>query len=88
MGRESSKFSVCVCVCVCVCERELVCVCGGDWGNSMILILPVKIFDKIYACNLVCRLELEFPCLFCRKLKQKIDFCLFFVQNVRVALTL
>ena len=34
----------------------------------MIFILPItKIFDKIYACNLVCRLELAFPYLFCQK---------------------
>ena len=33
----------------------------GGWWNSMSLTLPItKIFDKIYACNMVCRLELEF----------------------------
>ena len=33
---------------------------GGlvNWFNDMIFILPVtKIFDKMYACNLVCGLE-------------------------------
>ena len=30
------------------------------WRNSMILILAIKIFDKIHACNLICRLELAF----------------------------
>ena len=45
-----------------------------DWWSSMILSLPViKIFYKIYACNLVCRLELHvaFPYIICQKKKKK-----------------
>ena len=50
------------------------------WWNSMILILPkTKIFDKIYACNVVCVLELALPYLLHQNLHQNCDFCLFFV---------
>ena len=38
----------------------------GRWGllNSMIFSLPItKTSDKIYACNLACRLELAFSLL-------------------------
>ena len=37
----------------------------------------LKIFDKVYTCNLVCRLELAFPYLFCQKIVKirKSIFC-------------
>ena len=41
----------------------------------MILILPItKVFDKIFACNLVCGLELAFPYFFCQT---SLDNCMF-----------
>ena len=56
----------------------------------MILILPItETFNTIYACNLVCKLELAFTCLFGQNFREnckilrffqpKIDLCLFFV---------
>ena len=73
-------------------------VVGRGRGNSRILILPItKMFDKKYACNLVCRLELAIPCLFCQKFRENCMFphflpilCVYFqyVQNFEVALKL
>ena len=41
----------------------------------MILVLPVtKIFDKIYACIVVCGLELAFPFLFYQKSRKNCMF--------------
>ena len=69
----------------------------------MILILPItNIFDKIYACNLVCRLELAFYYLLVKnsvKIACSYDFvaenlflpilCVYFqnAQNFEVAVT-
>ena len=61
----------------------------------MILNLPItKIFNKIYACNLVCKLELAFHYLSCRKYREylhvpaifqpKNTFCLFFVYIFKI----
>ena len=36
------------------------------------------VLDKIYAFNLVCRLELAFPYLFCRKFRESRMFLRFF----------
>ena len=48
----------------------------------MILILPItKIFDKIYACNLVCGLELAFSYLFWQKSRENRMFLHFFSQK-------
>ena len=55
----------------------------------MIFILPIaKIFDKIYAYNLVCRLEVAFPCLFCQKLRENRMFLRFFSQKLIFAYSL
>ena len=56
----------------------------GEWWNSLILILPItKIFDKIYACNLACGLELVFPYLFCHKNPWKLHVSTIFLAKNR-----
>ena len=58
----------------------------GGWWNSMILIFGnnriTKIFDKIYACNLVRRLELTFPYVFYRKFHENRMFLRFFSRKL------
>ena len=55
---------------------------GEGWWNSMILILPIiKIFDKKYAYNLVCRLELAFLYLFCQTFCENRMFLRFLAEK-------
>ena len=58
----------------------------GRGVNSMILFFfwPItKIFEKIYFCNLVCRIEkMKIACS--NEFLVEIDFCLFFVYMVQI----
>ena len=48
----------------------------------MILILSTtKIFDKVYACNMVCGLELAFPYLLCQNAHKNRMFLRFVSQK-------
>ena len=62
---------------------------GEGWWNSMILILTItKIFDKIYACYLICRLEKALPCLFCQISHKELHVSTIFCQKSTFAYSL